>query len=489
MKHTVFLSVVLVVASPVLAQVESLPAPVVNPNSFEVLSNSRYSTHSGFTSALSDTVLSNILWAMEEAPGLGSSFREFYIATPQNVYKYDAAGHALEVHLVGNHRCSSSSAFEIGVAVERDEEAGLSIQAGLLAGVAFWTAGNGWVTGCPMSFATTHANSNWNPDHPIMMVNVHGYRSGTGLNQTCNAVSSDSSLPMPSAVGTDTFEVLVADLEQDSVFDSQENLELQDISQLLWAGFGTTPHRPIGRQGLTVPSAVANYYLTRRIYLVRDTAVLRYHNRLPPGNNLATIDHRLELVTSGDWRDTLRSAVTRLPASAPVYIVVTVGDTTNGWHTIEAGFAAYQYLVQTRALGLGGHLVGNLTTAERSAVQAVLGLPVGDHPLVVFSTGQLYTGIVEQGPDAGHGISVRSAFGLPVRIEYTLSRPGPVELQIRDLAGRTVCGWTETATTSGLHTSEWAGTDLSGRPVAVGVYLLEVSAAGMTERTRVTLTR
>ena len=51
----------LAVAQPV---VESLPGPVVHPHSFELLSNSRYSVHSGFTPDLPRQVLANVLWAM-----------------------------------------------------------------------------------------------------------------------------------------------------------------------------------------------------------------------------------------------------------------------------------------------------------------------------------------------------------------------------------------------------------------------------------------
>ena len=124
MKCTVVLSLLLAVAgSAVLAQVESLPPPVVHGNSFEIISNSRYSAHSGFTSSLSDTVLSNVLWAMSRVPSFGSSYREIYVATPTNVYLYDSVAHALNVHLAGNHRYSANSAFEVGIAVERDEEA------------------------------------------------------------------------------------------------------------------------------------------------------------------------------------------------------------------------------------------------------------------------------------------------------------------------------------------------------------------------------
>ncbi len=487
MKHRAFVPALLVLLTPAFAQVESLPAPVVNPNSFEIVSNSRYSTHSGFTSDLSDTVLSNVLWAMSRLPVFGA-WREFYVATPDNVYLYDPAGHVMTVHLAGNHRYSTSSAFEIGVSTETDEEAGLAIQAGLLAGVAFWSESGCTSAGCPMAFAANHANSNWNPNHTINMVDVFGRRTGTGLTDSCVARSSDSTLPTPATTGADTFEVLVADLRMDSLFRS-EMPTLEEISQVLWSGYGTTPHRPISKQGLTVPSAVAYYYLTQRIYLAHDTAVFRYHDRLPPGNDLSTSDHRLELVTSGDRRTQLRAACQRLPDDAPVYIVLTVGDTTNSWQRIEPGFAAFQYLTQALALGLGGHITLALTTEERSAIQTALGLPAADFPVAVFSTGQYRTAIEQPAHPARAGLEVRSVHGLPARIEYWLPQPGLVEIDLRDLAGRTVRTWTESRSEPGLHTATWDGTDTNGRPAPAGVYLCEVSSHGVTARSRVTVTR
>ncbi|MFO7651594.1 MAG: nitroreductase family protein [bacterium] len=395
MKSLLTLAAIAVLAVPVLAQVESLPPVVVNRNSFEILSNSRYSSHSGFTSSVPTQVLANILWAMNRAPSLGSAYREFYVATASNVYTYDTSAHVLRVHLAGNHRYISNSAFEVGVAVERYEEAGLCVQAGLLASVAFWDSAGGSVSSCPMTYAANYANSNWNPAHTILMVNVHGQRAMTGLTDSCVARSSDSSLPLPTTDGANSYEELLGALEFDTLFDPAVP-PAGARGQLLWAGYGVAPHMTTnGRRGTTIPSAIANYYLTRRIYLVGDTALWRYHNRVPPGTGLATSDHRLESVSQGDRRAALRTAAPRLPGTAPLYIVVTVADTGSAYGPIEAGFAAFQFLVQARALGLGGHILAPLETAERAAIQSSLGLPAADWPAVVFSTGPVFTGVTE----------------------------------------------------------------------------------------------
>lgn len=458
----------------VFARAESLPPPVIHGNSFEVISNSRYSAHSGFTGSLSDTVLSNVLWAMSRVPSFGSSYREIYVATPTNVYFYDSSTHALNVHLAGNHRYSSNSAFEVGIAVERDEEAGLAVQAGLLAGDAFWAHGSGNVISCPMAFAANHANSNWDPAHPINMVDVFGRMSVTGLTDSCVAISSDSTLPQPVTDGADTFELLINGLGQDTVFDAA-GLSLPAVSQLLWAGYGVTPHMPTGKRGLTVPSAVANYYLTRRIYLVRDVGVDRYHNRLPPGTSLTTSDHRLEAVTSGDRRDSLRAACPRIPATAPVYVVVCVSDTTDAWMMIEPGFVGFQYLMQAQALGLHGRLTAPITPSERTAVIAALGLPSTDLPVLIFTAGMPpLPEVAESGclPDERLEVA-RTRTG--ARLSLRSKGAGPVLLAIYDLAGRPVRNWGVLRLPAGGASFEWDGSGDDGRSLPSGTYFCRLT--------------
>jgi hypothetical protein len=481
-------SVVAVLATIASAQVESLPAPIVHGNSFEILSNSRYSVHSGFTSALPRQVLANILWAMNRVPLLGA-WREFYIATPQNVYRYDTAANTLVVHLSGDHRYNSQGAFQIGISCTRNEEAGYAVQAGLLAGEAFWDSSGGDVVSCPMQFATNYANSNWSPTHPVMMVDVFGQATATGLNAYCQAVSSDSSLPLPHTTGTDSFELLVSNVQPDSAF-SPVNLGIDAVSQLLWAGCGVTPHSPIGKRGLTIPSAVANYYLTRKVYLVRDTAVQRYNNRLPPGTNLSTSDHRLELVTGGDRRDQLRSACPGIPATAPVYIVVCVADTSLNWALQEAGFAGYQYLLQAQSLGLQGFLTAPITPAERSAIISALGIPTTDLPAVIFAGGAPATKIAEPAAPAAGPVRLQ-VFGNspPIRIDCSPISSRTARLTILDLSGRLVREFDLMPQASGLLRLEWDGFDSYGRQVPAGVYTCRLEAARTTSSARIVLAR
>ncbi|MEO0026059.1 MAG: FlgD immunoglobulin-like domain containing protein [candidate division WOR-3 bacterium] len=475
---------------PVLTRTESLPAPAVHAHSFELLANSRYSVHSGFDGALPVQVLANVLWAMSRVPCSGA-YREFYVATADNVYRYDPDNRTLSIHLAGDHRYNSGSAYEIGVATPRHEDAGMSIQAGLLAAIAFWTD-TGEVVCCPMKWAADYANSNWQPAHPILMVNVLGRAPARGVDSTLVAISSDSSLPAPLVNGIDTFEILLAELAPDSQFTGIPP-SLETVSQLLWAAYGVTPHRTSNnRQGLTVPSAVAGYFLTGKIYLVTGEGVSRYWNRLPPGNNLATRDHRLEPLLSGDWRPALRSASTRIPSTAPLYLVICVDDTSSYRTMQEAGFAIFNLLMQTRALGINGYATMPLTLAERSAVRNALMLPANQFPVAVFAAGEAATGIRERsgGENLLRIVRAQPAVRLgSLRIEYLLRQAGMVRAEVFDLAGRPVKVLLEQQQSAGYHSLVWDGTDADHQPVRRGTYLITLTTGNVTVRHKVTWSR
>jgi len=238
-----------------------------------------------------------------------------------------------------------------------------------------------------MAFPARTANDSWNPVHPIRMLNVYGRQAANGLQHSLQARSSDSSLPTPRVDGPDTFEALISGLQQDSIF-KPSGLTRAAISQILWAGYGVTPHTVAGgKQGTTIPSAIARYFLTGRVYLVNESGVQRYHNRLPPGTDLTTSDHRLEMVTPGDHRKSLRAASPGLPVTAPVYIVICVADPKQGYAVQEAAYAGLQYLLQAEQLGLGGYLYAPGSSIERTAIDSALSLPASDQPVLVFSAG------------------------------------------------------------------------------------------------------
>jgi hypothetical protein len=466
-------------------QTESLPPPVVRGHSFEIISNSRYTSHYSFGNLLTDTVLSNVLWAMSRVPSLGSSYREIYVADSSNVYLYDTANHVLNVHLSGDHRYIfyADPAFEVGVAVERDEEAGLMLQAGLLAGDAFWSVGSGSnVTSCPTDAGRQYADTAWDPNHALNLIEMFGRISVSGLTDSCVAHSSDSTLPDPVIDGEDTFELLVSGLGQDSTF-APDSLPLSTVSQLLWAGYGGTPHDGTGgKLALTVPSAGPYYFLTKRIYLVRDVGVDRYHNRQPSDTDFTTRDHRLEEVTSGDRRDSLRSACPSIAATAPVYIVVCATDTTSQWRwkSLEAGFAGFQYLMQAHALGLHGRLTAPLSPGQRSAITAALGLPGSDLPVLIFAAGlPPLPGLTEFKPQTEQLEVARTKDG--ARLSIRLAEAGPVRLVIHDLAGRPVRTWREANLPVGVHSFDWDGTSDDGKSLPSGSYFCRLTLGAAQE--------
>lgn len=485
MCRTCFVALLALAAVAAALEVESLPGPRVNEWSFELLSNSRHSVHSGITDSLPRQVLANVLWSMARAPLLGES-RDLYVATRDNVWRFDPRTMTLALHAAGDRRYSSGAAFEVGVACARHEDAGLAVQAGLLAATAFRDEG---AAGCPMKWATDHANSRWNPEDEILMVNVFGRAAPAGLDSTLVAFSSDSSLSAPHAWGPDSFELVMMDLAQDTAF-AQFDLSPETASQLLWAAYGVTPHRSWnGRRGLTVPSAVAGYFLTGRIYLVTAAGVERYHNR-KPGNDLTTGDHRVETAVVGDRRPELRLASDLVPSTAPAYVVVCCGDTGSYRDVQEAGFAGFQLLCQARALGLSGHLAGPLTRREREAIAIALDLPLDDHPVLVFSVGEPLTGIEE--PELPRPVEITGARpvigpGEVLRVEYLLRQSGTVRAEVFDLLGRPMARLFEERLPAGYHSFEWDGTDSDGRPVKRGSYVIGVFGPGSVAQHKVTV--
>ncbi len=485
------------------AWTESVPGPVFHRYSFAQLANGRHSVHAGFDDSLPAQVMANVLWAMGRVPQAGSEYREFYVATPNNVYRSDPTSSRLAIHRAGDHRYNSGSAFEVGVATDRPEAAGMAIQAGLLAATSF--AGEGLeVVGCPMQWAADHAAVEWKPDHPIQLVSVFGAARATGraaaatppgrepapLDTLCAAVSSDLSLPLPHVVGSDTFEVVLAGLIQDSAF-NPVGLSLENVSQLCWAAYGVTPHLTYNRrQGLTVPSAMASYYLTDRLYVVGETDVSRYHNRLATGTQAATRDHRLELVAAGDHRPGLRAASERIPASAPLYFVVCVPDTTSDAAMMEAGFAGFQLLAQARAIGLAGFLTVPLSRVERRAIAATLALPADHVPALVFACGEIEAQSLVRGSDTGVVTIVRAQPAIRrgnLRVEYRLSQAGQVRAEVFDMLGRPVKLLLTGRQTSGYHAVEWDGTGESGVRLKRGTYLVVIISGGTVAKHKVNL--
>src|SRR4030042_584180 len=240
----------------------SLPEPTPTGKSVEACLNSRYSEHTP-TGTASDQQLSNILWAAGKAPVTGA-FRKIYVATPTATYLYDPSHDSLSWY---SNDVADRGAFVINYEKELNFDAGLSYMPAILASVSLWGSTEPSVSSCPMRSKL-----------------YFGVQDVRGLTSELVAHSSvpedeDGGLPAPKTTGDDTLEAVLANLKYTGNF-NQTNLTKQQISQILWAGYGCTPHHTSNRRkGLTVPSAMARYYLTGTIYLFNENGVYRYHTR------------------------------------------------------------------------------------------------------------------------------------------------------------------------------------------------------------------
>lgn len=451
------------------ANSRTLPPPQVNTFSSEIIMNSRKSYHSGYSGSLSDQILANVLWAASRAPVIGTN-RIIYVARPDSLYYYDPVLHDIILHLSGNRMSEGNIAFEVGVASDLAEDAGAALHYAHLAATSFWTNNNSQPSCCPKESARTNASNNWNPGATIQMVNCHGLMGTvSGVTSQCVAVSSNSSLPNPSTDGPVLLENGLADLHYGDQFADAE-LSLEQISQLAWASYGNTPHTTTnGRAGITAASAIASYYLTGRIYIVRSVGVERYHIRLPSGQ-ATTRDHRIERVTDGDQRPLLRAAVPRIPQNAPNYFVY-CATIASRYQLLEAGYCAAGALLQATSSDLQGFFTADFTAAERTAIINALGIPATDLPLVVFSGGQESVGVGERkAEDVGLLAASPNPFKDETRVLYTLDTRTRVNLSIYDESGRQVKILVNKTQPSGEFSVIWDGTDNQGDVLPEGNY-------------------
>ena len=364
---------------------EPLPEPIVTGNSVELCMNSRYSEHS-LTGTANNRQMANILWAAGKAPVTGP-YRNIYVATPTGEYLYEPGTHSLVGYSdqsVTDYRnffsgVPDSSAFVINGDSNLAFDTGAAYELAILSSVSLGKSSEPAVANCPVG--TT------------LQFGVQEVKELTSeLVARSSVPQSDPGwLPDPSTNGQNKLEEVLANLKYVGNF-SSENLTLQQISQLLWAGYGGTPHVVSGgKKGLTVPSAMAKYYLTGTIYLLNENGVYRYQNR-NPGTDLRTIDHRLEPINVTDVRDKLSATVSGLP-QAPCYMVICLPKISSliprerDFALLEAGFVSGNVLVQASAIGLGCNFETTLTTDEQAGIRGLTGIPYSDTPQVIISIG------------------------------------------------------------------------------------------------------
>jgi hypothetical protein len=472
---------------------QALPPPVTEPRSTEICMNSRISYHGGWSGTATDQMLGDILHAAARAPTTGGPC-ELYVATAQNVYRYDAAGHALVLHQAGDERSDATAAFEIGFAAANSIDAGAAMHLAQLESIALWTGTSGQLASCPRGTAANHANNYWNPITPIDIVVSFGMRSVAGFTSTLVAVSSDGSLSNPVTDGSVPLDDALAGLGNDTTFAAQE-LTPAEISQLLWAAYGCSDHRASwisGTAGLVCSSALATYYLTRHIYAVQPDGVYRYHVRRPPGTDATTRDHRIERVSAGDVRPALRAAVPALP-EAPFYLILCLTGMGNG-PELEVGFAAVGAMTEASSLGLRGHTLAAISGDEEEAIRDATGIPSTDIPVALVSLGHPseVTG-VELGTGADGELRLwivrQAGSSEQVTICYTLPTDAPVTLSIYDALGHRVRDIAAAASGTGFHTVAWDCRDDRRARVPSGVYFCRLASAGQTMSARALVVR
>ena len=80
-------------------------------------------------------------------------------------------------------------------------------------------------------------------------------------------------------------------------------------------------------------------------------------------------------------------------------------------------------------------------------------------------------------------------FNPSTTLAFEIPRAGAVTLEIHDLAGKAVARLVDGRLDAGRHEVRWHGRDDRGRPVASGVYLVRVRAAGEVRSQRMVLVK
>ncbi len=372
----------------------ALPTPLVTQNPVETCLNSRYSQHTLSRAGASVQQMSNILWAAGRAPVTGT-YRNIFVATPSGTYRYDPTGHSLSRH---SDEVVSDGGFAIIHDAQLEFDAGVMFMPAILASVSLARSTESPVACCPkgIGYPTTRLIFGVQPVTDLT----------TQLAARCSVAPEQPGwLPDPFMTGDNSLEEVLADLKYVDSF-MQTDLTSHQVSQILWAGYGCTAHvTSNGRAGLTVPSAYANYYLSRSIYLVNEDGVHRHQNR-DPSASPGTRDHRLEPLGPADGgarrrpgsesenpdpaaaRTRLQSAVSGLP-KAPCHVVLCLDSSNVGqpYAQLEVGFVAGSMLLQASAVGLGCHFRTGFSPAEQRSIQAATSIDASHIPQAIVCIG------------------------------------------------------------------------------------------------------
>lgn len=193
-------------------------------------------------------------------------------------------------------------------------------------------------------------------------------------------------LPVPKLKSTVSLEEALQ--ERRSVRNySNASLNLEEVSQLLWAAQGMTS----SWGGRTAPSAGATYPL--QVYLVAGNV----ENLAPGVYKYNPQKHDLSKIREADARKELADAALnqRWVEQAPISIVIAAiyertttqyGDRGIRYVHLEAGHAAQNVCLQAVALGLGSVPVGAF---DDERVITVIGISSIETPIYILPVGKL----------------------------------------------------------------------------------------------------
>ena len=195
---------------------------------------------------------------------------------------------------------------------------------------------------------------------------------------TASPQVEEMALPPPRLKGEMSLEETLVARRSTRQF-TDEELTLEELSQLLWATQGITA----AWGGRTAPSAGALYPL--EVYVATADGLYHY---VPQGHK-AMVESKVDLHDQL-WRAGLsQDAIREAPA---VFVITAVyartekkyGERAERYVKLEAGHAAQNLLLQAVALGLGGVPIGAFYDDQ---VQSALSLPSDHEPLYLIPIG------------------------------------------------------------------------------------------------------
>ncbi len=202
-----------------------------------------------------------------------------------------------------------------------------------------------------------------------------------------NEFSELIKLPEPLTTGKISVEQAIQERRSVRNF-TDKPLNLEEVSQILWAGQGITDQT---RDFRSAPSAGATYPLDLYLVIKKDGVI-----GLKEGVYIYDpVEHKLEQILKGDLNIDLKNAALgqSFIGDAPINIVVTgvyerttsrYGERGERYVYMEVGHVGQNIYLQAESLGLGTVVVGAFH--ERN-VKDILNLPSNSEPFYIIPVG------------------------------------------------------------------------------------------------------